>query len=838
MTITTPDVLEVVDGTGSIITQAVPGFFYKDSDIRVYRISETDGAKTEVLLSAGVDYTIFKSLVAGSRPAHYTGSITTVEVLTSEQSLAVMVWPINEQLTDFSAIPHDPADFEKQHDLAALRDQAILEILKRTVRLPLSSDAQQPVLPGAGKVLMMSADGLRVIGAQPSFTGETIKSFFAVRDVTSVLAAVSLGSGSIVSIAGLLYIVNDLAVGAMSATNDLDVDGLEPFGTAYLGHFGGGDVYGVTPVQNSAALAAMKVYIGRDGAGVVEGHVTLAENFVMDVPSQHWEMSNAVLHGSVVVAATEITIEHPIYDSEGAPHNDWALAFFRNQRSAKHKIRARGKWAIIAAPSFFAGSQVVELEMSVTTTNGTNAAGDAAGTIAVGHAISGNVNGDALALANRPVNPLAGLDIGEIQSGGSGYPDGDYLCMFEPISKRVSGRLTVSGGTVTRCVILNGGEGNTRNDILTIDPTKVAKFGDDKADAFDNLMGVGSGFQWRSGHTLDDVDALLTPSDPTPPRKTWLNGGDFKSDVRDTQLTAIYSKGGNNDRIEPYAEACFTSPYNLPYVIFNGSNRKVFNAYIVTNGGASNQIPAGSRIIECKGQGCDIIQARRITMDGIEEADLRAALPRGNMLSRHELVVEVDDLSVMRDVDISVSGTNSNFNTRGQDFSAKSGTWYSRDSGTSSTAAFIDYYVRQGNMTDQRGVQETVFGTTDGNTASWPREEGWAFKSGVRAKGNQGALEYYMQAYDKDADVWDEKLLVNEDGVSVNGFLVITGQGSAVDDLTITATTGSLPTDDGTVTFADAAAPTNIELLEAFVELQAKFSELKSQLETVGTIAS
>lgn len=44
--------------------------------------------------------------------------------------------------------------------------------------------------------------------------------------------------------------------------------------------------------------------------------------------------------------------------------------------------------------------------------------------------------------------------------------------------------------------------------------------------------------------------------------------------------------------------------------------------------------------------------------------------------------------------------------------------------------------------------------------------------------------------------------------------------------VTIAATTGSLPTPNGSVTFANAASPTVAELLEAVVELNAKFAAL------------
>jgi len=63
-------------------------------------------------------------------------------------------------------------------------------------------------------------------------------------------------------------------------------------------------------------------------------------------------------------------------------------------------------------------------------------------------------------------------------------------------------------------------------------------------------------------------------------------------------------------------------------------------------------------------------------------------------------------------------------------------------------------------------------------------------------------------------------------------------QSTHVDDLTVTATTGTLPTADGTVTIADAAAPTNAELLEYCVELEAKVEALLAFASAHGLMAA
>lgn len=63
-------------------------------------------------------------------------------------------------------------------------------------------------------------------------------------------------------------------------------------------------------------------------------------------------------------------------------------------------------------------------------------------------------------------------------------------------------------------------------------------------------------------------------------------------------------------------------------------------------------------------------------------------------------------------------------------------------------------------------------------------------------------------------------------------------QPTAVANITTTATSGSLPTPDGTVTIADATTPTVTELLEYCVELEAKLEAALGHLRTLGLIAT
>jgi len=63
-------------------------------------------------------------------------------------------------------------------------------------------------------------------------------------------------------------------------------------------------------------------------------------------------------------------------------------------------------------------------------------------------------------------------------------------------------------------------------------------------------------------------------------------------------------------------------------------------------------------------------------------------------------------------------------------------------------------------------------------------------------------------------------------------------QPAAVADLTVTASSGTLPTPNGSVTISNAASPTNAELLEYCVELEAKLEAALARLRETGLIAT
>lgn len=63
-------------------------------------------------------------------------------------------------------------------------------------------------------------------------------------------------------------------------------------------------------------------------------------------------------------------------------------------------------------------------------------------------------------------------------------------------------------------------------------------------------------------------------------------------------------------------------------------------------------------------------------------------------------------------------------------------------------------------------------------------------------------------------------------------------QPAAIADLTVAATSGTLPTPTGSITIADAAAPTNTELLKYCAEIEGKLESALAALRSLGVIAT
>lgn len=81
----------------------------------------------------------------------------------------------------------------------------------------------------AGQLVRVNDAGTGIVGASTSLVVSEVDAWFQNRDVSAATQASLLTDGSVVSLSGLLYVVDSNAVGSASATNDLGVNGLAPF---------------------------------------------------------------------------------------------------------------------------------------------------------------------------------------------------------------------------------------------------------------------------------------------------------------------------------------------------------------------------------------------------------------------------------------------------------------------------------------------------------------------------------------------------------------------------------------------------------------------------------
>jgi hypothetical protein len=106
--------------------------------------------------------------------------------------------------------------------------------------------------------------------------------------------------------------------------------------------------------------------------------------------------------------------------------------------------------------------------------------------------------------------------------------------------------------------------------------------------------------------------------------------------------------------------------------------------------------------------------------------------------------------------------------------------------------------------------------------------------TGLMFAAGDGDSSQYIEMYTASGVCSTSFLLQLDSGFSAFGEPAPTVQPGAVEDVSVTVTVGSLPAVAGTVTIADATAPTNEELLKYIVELEAKVQALVTIIETYG----
>ena len=145
---------------------------------------------------------------------------------------------------------------------------------------------------------------------------------------------------------------------------------------------------------------------------------------------------------------------------------------------------------------------------------------------------------------------------------------------------------------------------------------------------------------------------------------------------------------------------------------------------------------------------------------------------------------------------------------------------------------------RNGAVGQDDDALSTVFfrGNNDDSDAA-QREVDYAQVQAVIADATTDSEDGKLLLQVQTAGTMTTQLEVNSNTI---GFFGATAaiQSTHVADLAATATSGTLPTANGTMTIADAAAPTNAELLEYCRELEAKVNSLLAFASAHGLMAS
>ena len=123
------------------------------------------------------------------------------------------------------------------------------------------------------------------------------------------------------------------------------------------------------------------------------------------------------------------------------------------------------------------------------------------------------------------------------------------------------------------------------------------------------------------------------------------------------------------------------------------------------------------------------------------------------------------------------------------------------------------------------------------NDNSTPEDVNYSALVATVVDNADGAEDGRLQVQTMSGGTLATRLDIDENKIGFFGAAAAV-QSTHVADLSATATTGTLPTADGTMTVADAASPTNAELLEYCRELEAKVNSLLAFASAHGLMAS
>lgn len=249
---------------------------FKARDVFVYYGSAS------LLARQGVDYTLelasdFNTLVVTPT----SQMLDKINALMSADTTEINYITVRRTLNYETEATSDGVRYtpftSREFDRNAMRDQQLRDVTERALTFPPGHLAEEVdgsvVNVKPGQLIRRNDDGSGFSGTDTEVVVTEVHAWFQNRDVTSATQAALMTEGSIVSLNGIKYEVDSSAVGALSATNDLGVNGLKAFSRGHVSPFQFGGSLGGNATANRIALQAA-INTGQDV--ILEGVGTYA----------------------------------------------------------------------------------------------------------------------------------------------------------------------------------------------------------------------------------------------------------------------------------------------------------------------------------------------------------------------------------------------------------------------------------------------------------------------------------------------------------------------------------------------------------------------------------
>lgn len=403
-------------------------------------------------------------------------------------------------------------------------------------------------------------------------TGSVPVDSWPTRNAEYAEEAADLADGTLVELAGVKYEVDSTKTGDQSATNDLGVDGLKPFGVPTSDHFGADP----TGQEDSlAALNALKAY-DADVKVITPGDYDLSDTFFFEGVRKSWFVNGVSFNNTICELDTDMEIEGRLVidPSLFGSRDPWfGVKAIKGQEGVRRDYVIRNVKGVGYSSGGTYRSQVTDAVINVDVT--------ACGLVATHDHSPGGI----LGFSREDVTST----LPSISSGGSGYEDGTWIAPATggSGSGAVFG-LTVSSGVVTEAVCLFGGTGYSAGDTVSISTLDAVQ----STDTDSKGMSGGSGLSITVGDVMDTA--------------TYFNSNKYTVSANNVGSAGSYGAvltGGkvNYNNIWCYLEGIWTRDIS-PWKSLDTPASNTFNRLsILVNAGVGETTEAGTLLVDMAG---------------------------------------------------------------------------------------------------------------------------------------------------------------------------------------------------------------------------------------------